>query len=69
MIDNRLYQVRKWTQDLRHPAGADAVQVQKFEIRTLLTEREVMPVFERAGGAMIALSSDAAHVVQVSQSH
>lgn len=69
MIDNRLYQVRKWTQDLLQPMGGETIQVLKFEIRTLLTEREFMPVFERSGGAMYALSSDGAHVVQVSQPH
>lgn len=36
--------------------GEDAAQVRKLSIRTLLTEREVMPVFERAGGAMHVLN-------------
>lgn len=45
MLDNNLYQTRSWTQNLALPDGT-SVEVRKFEIRTLLTEREVLPIFQ-----------------------
>ena len=46
MLDNRLHKTREWTQCLTLPDGVQ-IEVRKFEIRTLLTERELLPVFER----------------------
>lgn len=48
MINRPLYLTKKWVQTLNLPDGG-SVPVRKYEIRTLLKEREVLPVFERPG--------------------
>lgn len=46
MLDNKLYKTRDWEQNLQMPDGT-SIHVRKFELRTLLTERELLPIFER----------------------
>lgn len=46
MLDNKLYKTRDWEQKLQIPDGT-SVNVRKFEIRTLLTSGELLPIFER----------------------
>lgn len=57
MLDNKLYKTRAWTQRFSIP-GYEDVEVEKIEIRTLLTERELMPVFELPGADAFAVSSE-----------
>ena len=56
MLDNKLYQNHHWVQKFAIP-GYEDVEVEKFEIRTLLTERELMPVFELPGADVFAVDS------------
>ena len=68
MLDNKLYQTHRWAQKFAIP-GYDDVEVEKFEIRTLLAERELMPVFELPGADVFAVDSKGESVVAFKGAH
>lgn len=68
MLDNRLYQTNRWTQKFTIPDYLE-VEVEKFEIRTLLTERELMPVFELPGADAFAINSEGDSVSKYEGEH